>query len=419
MSLYIQAPDIPPDAKNAISDPMPDFLDPDTIRREAERINADIADPIIEGAQNFARLNGTEIGESKDDQQIWLLAAKLSLFNAVYFTSRQEAQEYEDFASHYADRIDEAGYAIDNNGGVAPIANFALHKYVRIFGDKTDQSVLTAKTSTPKYAIQGYDQDTIAVKPDHFFTETPEDCLVAEERHDWHDLAHVLAAASSQGKFGVKYHEGLDRLPKYYRQLTEGAGASDGSGPAFSDGLIFSHLSLPVFESGIELSDSDAIQEFITAALHRYLKGESSLTHPATGNPIKAEGCINPSELAVALQNKRYERRAAEMEKFILVRGTPRGPRSKPKADPLLAMSRSQRLSHIANLSEPLYFESRNLLRHRAHEDALGRIAIEQLGMTAPGITEKTVDFYLMNDLNDRQEINLYKEVQKLIDGKE
>lgn len=393
---------------NNVYNDLPDFLNIKDIESAAATIKDDLSGPINDGVDFFAKFNNVDVCIDTDYRKVWSLAAKLSLFNAVYFVSREEAAELSNFGARYADEIDEVGDIIDNNGGIAQIANFALHKYVQDFGDTKGRSVMIVNKSTPKHAIQGYNQNMLAVKKSHFIEESSEECLVDEERHDWHDLAHVLAASASGGAFGVKYHNGLDQLPRYYRQLTEGSGASDASGPKFSDGLIFSHLSLPLFDTNSGQVGNMA-QE-----IYQYLRGEKALEHPGIKERVIPERPINELELATCLQNKRYERRAAEMEKFLLVRGTPQGERGEPHSDPLLKMARSERLSAIANLEEPLYFERRNLFRHRAHEQALGMVAID-MQKTNPNsdLANKMLNFYLLTDLENKSEINLYEEVKR------
>lgn len=424
------------------SEPMPEFMRRHEIKSEAERINNDLREPILEGVGLFLEANNLtdeHLPQTPEEEQIWLLAVKSSKYNAVYFVSRDEAAEREGFISEHADAIDAVGELIDQHGGVAPIANYAIHKYVQNYAEDPDREVMIVKKSTPLYAVQGYDRDTIAVKSRHFIDESPESSFESEgEIHDWHDMAHILAAASSDGKFGVKYHDGLGELPRYYRALTEGSGAHDASGPEFSDGLLFSQLSRPIFEfydgernsDGTEKYTADEIQELVTTELASYLGGEHELLHPGTESTISAGRSMNPLEVAVAIQNKRYERRAAEAEKFILVRGTPEGSRGNPDKDPMLHMTRSERLQYIANQEDRLYFEIRNLARHRAHEDALGRHARsllnerrQQLEVSPSGtleqevkLLEAVVDFYHMNDLYEGSEINLYQMVGDILD---
>lgn len=424
------------------SEPMPEFMRRHEIKSEAERINNDLREPILEGIGLFLEANDLtdeHLPRTPEEEQIWLLAVKSSKYNAVYFVSREEAAEQEDFIEEYADQIDAVGELIDQHGGVAPIANFATHKYVQNYAEDPDREVMLVKKSTPSYAIQGYDRNTIAVKSRHFIDESPESSFESEgEIHDWHDMAHILAAASSDGKFGVKYHDGLGELPRYYRALTEGSGAQDASGPEFSDGLLFSQLSRPIFESyegernpdGTEKYTAEEIQELVTAELVSYLSSDNELFHPGTKTAISAERPMSPLEVAVAIQNKRYERRAAETEKFILARGTPEGSRGNPDKDPMHHMTRSERLQYIANQEDPLYFETRNLTRHRAHEDALGRHAHSLLNERRQELEilpsevlkqevkllEVVVDFYHMNDLYEGDEINLYQMVGDILD---
>lgn len=427
------------------SERRPAFVSASTIEQHAERIREEVAPHLLAGIELFAKNEG--LGEealgTEDQRQAWLWATKSSKYNAVYYISRKEAADEIDFVKKNVETIDAIGDFIDSHGGAGKIANYALHSYVQGFAEMPGREVRTAKKSVPRYAIQGYDQDTLVVRKAHFLDTDPVASFnTPEEIHDWHDLAHNLAASSSNGAFGVKYHEGLDKLDRYYRALTEGEGMQDASGPLFSDGMLFTQLSKSVFEfyEGQKLPDGtnkynyDQIQTFVAQELFYYLSGEHALYHPGIKEEIKAGRTIDTLELAVAEQNKRCERRAAEMEKELFVRGTPEGSRGNPAKDPLAGLSRSQRIQYTANLGdEPLYFEARNLTRHRAHEDALGQFAnylLEQKRTELAGsvseadrtqmeediqLLDATVAFYQMDDLRQGEQINLYQMVHDII----
>lgn len=424
------------------SERSPAFVSASAIEQHADRIRQEVTPHILSGIELFARKEGlgdTAL-ETDSQRQAWLWAAKSSKYNAVYFVSRKEAEEAIDFVRKNAGTIDAMGDLIDKQG-VAKIANYALHSYVREIAQIQGREVKTSQTSIPLHAIQGYDQHTLYVRPEHFLTTDPYASFdTPQEIHDWHDLAHMVAASSSGGAFGVKYHDGLNSLGRYYRALTRGEGMQDASGPVFSDGMLFTQLSMPVFADyeaqklpdGSNRYSYDQIQRFVTQELFAYLSGEHALLHPGTGTQLKAERIIDPIELAVCVQNKRYERRAAEIERELFVRGTPDGQRGNPANDPLLRLTRSQRIELIATLGDEfLYFEARNLTRHRAHEDALGQFAGYLLGNKRAEIVtvssetdriraledirllEATIDFYHMSDLRLGNEINLYR----LVDG--
>ncbi len=430
------------------SENRPAFVPSKDIEQHAERITGEVVPHIMKGVARFAQREGlgSDSLVTADRQQAWLWAVKGSKYNAIYNVSRKEAAEGLDFVRRNADVIDAIGSFIDAHGGVAPIANYALHGYVHGFDAEQGRQVRTSKRSIPRTAIQGYDQDTLVVKPGHFLDTDPATSFdTPDEIHDWHDLSHILAASSSQGAFGVKYHDGLNDLDKYFRDLTHGMGMQDASGPLFSDGLLFTQLSRPVFEAyeGQRLPDGsprynyDQIRRLIAQELFAYLGGSHALLHPGVGREIQAGRPIDPLELAVLEQNKRFERRAAEVETNMFVRGTPEGTRGKPERDPLLPLTRSQRIARIAELDDdPLYFEARNLTRHRAHEDALGQFAgyllvrkkAEIAGATPDTdratltedvhLLEATVDFYQMDDLRGGKETNLYQLVGDIIDAR-
>ena len=421
------------------SEPRPDFVPQETIEQHAERIKKEVTPHILTGISKFIEtheLNGEYDLHDPLQQQAWIWAVKSSKYNAAYFFSRRDAQENGSFVTANAQLIDTIGAEIDNHGGVSNIANYALHSYVEGFTQLPGRAVQTAKRSIPPNAIQGKGFNIIAVKPAHFLNTLSSDCFsTSKEIHDWHDLAHVLAASSSYGKFGVKYNEGLNDLERYCRALTEGEGMSDASGPAFSDGLLFTQLSKPLFENyeGQKLPDgsnkysNDEIESHIAGELFLYLGGHYPLFHPGVNRTVMASRPINTLELAVGEQNKRYERRAAEVEIELLVRGTPEGVRGDPGKDPLVQLTRSQRIQEVARLDDgPLYFEARNLIRHRAHEDALGQYAAFSLQskkaelatatdvdynalLVEVNILQSIVDFYQMTDLKQETEINLYQ----------
>jgi hypothetical protein len=423
------------------SEDRPEFISDNEIKQHAERIIGEVTPHLVRGIEMFTRREGLsdDALKTEEKRQAWLWAVKSSKYNAIYFVSRREAKQGEEFVKNNAATIYAIGGFIDTHGGAAPIVNFALHSYVQGFANEPERRVITSKKSVPRTGIQGYDKDTLVVRPGRFLdTEPTTSFETAEEIYDWHDLAHITAASSSNNGFGVRYHKGLNSLTRYYRAITEGEGMQDASGPVFSDGMLFTQLSKSVFEhyedqklpDGYNRYSYDQIRQFVAQELFAYLGGDHTILHPGTGKQLKAGRPIDPLELAVCEQNKRYERRAAEVERDIFVRGTPEGSRGNPEKDPFVSLSRSQRILQIAELGhDPVYFEARNLTRHRAHEDALGQFA-GYLGKVKreelkgdPNeedqmpihediqLLDATVDFYQMKDLRggEGNEINLYQ----------
>jgi hypothetical protein len=82
-------------------------------------------------------------------------------------------------------------------------------------------------------------------------------------------------------------------------------------------------------------------------------------------------------------------------------------------------MSHAQRLVYIAGSPPPLYFEARNLVRHRAHEDALGhvarRMADDVRDQDTVNLARAILDFHTLTDLLQAREINLYQLVDNAI----
>jgi hypothetical protein len=96
-----------------------------------------------------------------------------------------------------------------------------------------------------------------------------------------------------------------------------------------------------------------------------------SLLHPTTKTYMKADAPVLVEQLATLVQNKFYELPAAEIEQKMFVRG------GNDDRDPLQPMTTLERIEHIRNLGgQWLYFEKRNTVRHRAHMETYGRIAI-------------------------------------------
>jgi hypothetical protein len=183
---------------------LPDLCD---LHREADRIDMDLEGPILEACALFVTSRGVDSTfRTETQQRAWWWAVKASKYNAVYYVSRDSARRNADWIRAHAHDINLAGHLIDTHGGVAPIVNYALHRYVQL-ADR-DHRVRAVTTSTPEYAIQGIDRETIAVRRRHFLKQTPEKSFtVTSECFDWHDLAHILAAVTSGGAFGCKYHE--------------------------------------------------------------------------------------------------------------------------------------------------------------------------------------------------------------------
>lgn len=431
-----------------ISERRPDFVAEAAIQQQAQRITDEFSPYILKGIETFLRAvePDTESAPFVNLPKAWLLAVRASRYNAAYGVSRREALSEVEFINENADRIDNIGTYIDEANGVAPIINYAFHAFVKAAA-RNPRKVVSEKTaSIAGYAIQAGDSSTLFVKAQSQLLSS--DAISSYERgeqmYDWHDLAHIVAASSSEGAFGAKYHNGLDGLERYYRAITEGAGMQDATGPVFSDGLLFSQLSRPLLEhyeskqqfDGAKQYTYDEIQVLITKDLFQYLGGDHELFHPGTGRNISAGRPIDPLELAVCIQNKRYERRASEVETEVFVRGTPDGPRGDPDKDPLYFLSRSKRLEYVASLDDNLlYFEARNVTRHRAHEDALGQFAIylleakraelitvaieKQLSLEEDiRLLEASVAFFKMEDIRSGKEINLYMMVGDIIEAR-
>jgi len=101
----------------------------------------------------------------------------------------------------------------------------------------------------------------------------------------------------------------------------------------------------------------------ISEELSRYLRAETALLQPSTGQWLAAHRALDPTALAVLSQNKAYEHTASECEELLFVRG------GAGTADAFSGLDTPERIQAMAEA--PLnYFERRNFLRHRAHKRA-------------------------------------------------
>ncbi len=434
--------------KSPFSEPKPDFISADRIEKQIERVQEEVKPYLFSGIELFIKSEGLNEHnlETETIRQSWLWAVKSGKYRAIYNVSREEAEMGIEFITKNAVTIDAIGKILDEKNGVTKIVNYALHKYAQEFDQIPGRQIRTAKKSMPVFGIQSCDEYTIAIRKDGFINDDPKKSFDNPEQiYDWHDLAHIVGASSSEGAFGTKYHDGLDELDRYYRSLTEGEGMNDASGPMFSDGMLFTQLSKSLYEfsesqknlDGTDMYNIEQIHKFITEGLFAYLGGSHDLFHPGTGKNVRGGRMITSLELAVLEQNKRYERRAAEMEQKMFVRGTPDGPRGNPAKDPLVSLTRSKRIEYLAGLGDKLlYFEARNIIRHRAHEDALGQFSNYLLALKTQKLKNDTMgdegetlfeniedahllnavtSFYQMQDLKTGREINLYKIVRDIL----
>lgn len=343
-----------------------------------------------------------------------LLAAKLQNYNAVYFFSRAEAVSWRKFAEDNESTINSCGELLAQDAIGTAIVNGMVQRYISLHEESPGKKVVSDQKALSAYCFQAQDGNTLRINAKKFFSDK------TAQLYDLHDFVHILTATSSNGAFGVKYQNGLQLLPQRYKDLTYSAGMKDATGLLFSDGILLSHLSLPIFNALYESGEhsNEEMQEIIAQALFEYMIGSISLLHPPTDKDIAVDQAPDALDLAVLVQNKRYERRGAEFERYLFTRGTPQGPRGDPQKDPLYGLSASEKVIYLAsNPTKVLYFEQRNLIRNRAQERAYQLYAqhLLQTGQGPQDLIYKILEFISLDDLRNGRETNLYEEVAKYV----
>jgi uracil phosphoribosyltransferase len=201
-------------------------------------------------------------------------------------------------------------------------------------------------------------------------------------------------------------------LPKSYQSLIRSPNLRKYDAVPFSDGLIFSELSLGLFDSleKQEIADSEIVHS-IAEGLLKYYTGDRALLQPTSGALLRASRPMRVEELAILSQNKAYEHTASEFEEHIFARGG-----RNTSLDPLDGASTYQRLQKIGE-GKLFYYERRNFLRHRAHKDSY-RLYAELLQSHRLLSDDQFILRRVLNHLNffdvteGQERINLFDDVR-------
>ena len=103
--------------------------------------------------------------------------------------------------------------------------------------------------------------------------------------YDLHDFSHLACSLLSPELYGGHYYfQTFTILPPYMRELIRSGKWKTLAAVPFSDGLVFSQLSLGLFDDVADkgLSHADVVA-YISQHLHEYLMGTRALVQPATG----------------------------------------------------------------------------------------------------------------------------------------
>lgn len=345
------------------------------------------------------------------DRRVFLLAAMTTRYSGIYFLSREDAAEVADFAQWCSWEIDQAGALIDSSDQGATIINTAVRSYLR-----THPKLIVVEKGIPPNSFQATRLGGIKARKQDLDDKEVED----KQEFNLHDFAHVVAAAKSNGAFAVMYQYGLNKLPQHYKNLIYSPGNRDGTGPLYSDGILWSCFSAQLYELFHNLGLSpEQISEQIGLYFFEYFKGQRSLFHPYTKQMVTIDRQPDALDIAVLVQNKRYEGKAADVEKELYVRGTPDSMWQNPERDPLFGMTHSERIRFIASNPDPLYFEEREVGRNRGMELAYEMYAQYLLSQPLPQahrrLLEATLEFLHLEDITRGEEINLYNLVEETI----
>ncbi len=198
-------------------------------------------------------------------------------------------------------------------------------------------------------------------------------------KFDLHDFSHLACATLKTDLYGSKYFGTFLSLAPELRRLLRDRNLRNIEAQPFSDGLLFSELSLGLFDEAIKtLNTEEEIVAHVARGLCDYLLARKARVQPSSGNWLIPNRPVSVWELAILMQNKLYEHTASEFEKMLFTRGNARG------RDELSDLSPLDRLRWVGS-SFITYFDRRNFLRHRAHKLALLWTAQELLRTIEPG----------------------------------
>lgn len=298
---------------------------------------------------------------------IWDLAFRSQRYGAIYWLSRQEARQNYMHVIECAQLLDEIAYFLMDSQAVSRIFNYAIHHFILSRSDALQFS----NELIPKFAIYSTGANLFCVREHDFIHRALKDSFFDNNAlYDLHDFAHSVTATLSPELYGSHYFNALIHLPISLQNLIKSRYYKTEKTHPFSDSLIYRELSLVLFNQiNYQQKSFKQIVSQLANQLAAYLLNETALLHGSTGKWLKPNRVLTIIELATLVQNKSYELPASEIEQKIFTRCGDDG------HDPLKNLRPSERIKFLANLDSWLYFEARNTLRHRAHQEAYKIIA--------------------------------------------
>lgn len=375
----------------------PYFEQEKKIRQIVTSIKSELNNYVIKALLNFKNKFDINVSLSKSIEKkhiVWGLAIKTIKYGAIYWLSREDARKCLSILRNNKTLIDDISSFLKEDQKSTRIFNYAVHEFMR---NKRAVSRFSNEL-IPKRAISSTGANQFYIRREDFFSHLPEESFnQIEPLYDLHDFSHCITASLSAELYGSHYFNSLIYLPERLRDLIKSKNYKSVNANPISDGIVFSQLSVPLYNSlaKVGLTDCHIVQK-IADSLCDYYLGKNSLLHPATNRFIMLKKPITAIELATLVQNKAYELPASEMETRLFTRGGDDG------HDPLKDLIASEIIEYLANCNDWLYFEKRNTLRHRAHKEAYKKVA-----------------YYLIQKSTNHYEINFLNRIIENIDYKD
>jgi len=289
----------------------------------------------------------------------WCLAAQK--YGAIYFLCRREARELAPLARDNAEAMRRLARALQEDRLSDRLFNFAVCAWVH--GDPRRRNY--SRIRLPRNGIMSAGGGEIYVNKGDFKGVSPAQSFDQPVAlYDLHDFVHHVCSRISSELYGCRYFGVFSRFDRSLQSLVRDHRHASPEPNLFGDSLMFRQLSLGLFDSLYDSGASDSeLVAAISEELSRYLRAETALLQPSTGQWLAAHRALDPTALAVLSQNKAYEHTASECEELLFVRG------GAGTADAFSGLDTPERIQAMAEA--PLnYFERRNFLRHRAHKRA-------------------------------------------------
>lgn len=343
------------------------------------------------------------------------LAIKSLRYGTIYWLSRFESKMHSSYAMRHQEVINDIALFLQNDGVINRITNYAIHRFIL----NQHNQLYFSQELIPPFAISSVGFNQFYIRRKDFIDRSLDDSFnESKSLYDLHDFSHAITASLNSELYGNHYFDSLIYLSPHLRNLIKSYNYKSYSANPISDGMVFSELSLCLFNKiNYSSLSHERIVSNISSALAKYYLNKMPLVHHSTGKSMYAGRVITLYELAALVQNKAYELPASEMEQKLFTRGGYNG------NDPLQTLKPSERIEFLADTNTWLYFEARNTLRHRAHKQAYKIVANHLIESTHKSSEEKLLKKILENidyiDFQKKRRLNLWTELMKCMNPKD